>query len=199
MAIDRELHSEHKRFKGVRQAHPAVVTAMQQRQVAERELLAKQRAVVVALNDKKRSLKDLRRDEKEAEEKVRALKAEMKQAQRDFDEVVALKTFSLPELGHGKKNKTELKKAKKVRHEVLDRMSLLGAGLSAEQTRDFEFFKSHWDDVNEADMGAEWPLKFAELTQQVQDAITAGDSTAFSRFVHAETKRCLSDIPRLRL
>ena len=199
VAIDRELHSEHKRFKGVRQAHPAVVTAMQQRQVAERDLLAKKRADVVALNDKKRALKDLERDGKEAKAKVRAIKAEMKQAQRDFDEVVALKTFSLPELGHGKTLKGELKKAKKVRHEVLDRMSLLGAGLSAEQTRDYEFFKSHWDDANETDMAAEWPRKFAELTQQVQDAITAGDSNAFSKFVHAETMRCLSDIPRLRL
>ena len=92
-----------------------------------------------------------------------------------------------------------MKNAKKVRHEVLDRMSLLGAGLSAEQTRDFEFFKSHWDDVNETEMAAEWPRKFAELTQQVQDAITAGDPNAFSKFVHSETLRCLSDIPRLRL
>ena len=199
VAIDRELHSEHKRFKGVRQAHPAVVTAMQQRQVAERDLLAKQRADVVALNDKKRSLKDLERDSKDAREKLRALKAEMKQAQRDCDEVFALKTFSLQDLGHGKRNKGDLKKAKKVRHEVLDRMSLLGAGLSAEQTRDYEFFKSHWDDANEAAMAAEWPRKFAELTQHVQDAIAAGDTNAFSKFVHAETERCLSDIPRLRL
>ena len=92
-----------------------------------------------------------------------------------------------------------MKKAKKVGHEVLDRMSLLGAGLSAEQTRDFDFFKSHWDDANEKVMAATWPQKFAELAQQVQDAICVGDPNAFSKFVHSETLRCLYDIPRLRL
>ena len=97
------------------------------------------------------------------------------------------------------KNKTELKKAKKIRHEVLGKMSLLGSGLSAEQTRDFEFLKSNWDDVNEAALGAAWPEKFAELTQKVQDAIAAGESNAFSKFMHSETLRCLSEIRRLRL
>ena len=86
-----------------------------------------------------------------------------------------------------------------MRHEILDKMSLLGSGLSAEQARDFEFFKTHWDDVNEADLGAAWPEKFAELTQHVQYMITAGEVNAFSKFMHSEWVRCLSEIPRLRL
>ena len=78
-------------------------------------------------------------------------------------------------------------------------MSLLGSGLSAEQTSDFEFFKSNWDDMNEAAWGAAWPEKFAELAQKAQDAIASGEPSAFSKFMYSETLRCLSEIPRLRL
>ena len=161
--------------------------------------MAKQRAETAALNAHKKSVADVERAGKEAKEKLAAIKADMKQASRDFGEILALKTFSLQDVGKGKTNKTDLEKAKKIRHEVLGKMSLVGPGLSADQTRDFEFFKSNWDDVNEAALGAAWPEKFAELAQTVQDAIASGESNAFSKFMHSETLRCLSEIPRLRL
>ena len=53
--------------------------------------------------------------------------------------------------------------------------------------------------MNEAALGAAWPEKFAELAQKVQDAIASGEPNAFSKFMHSETLRCLSEIPRLRL
>ena len=199
VAVDDAIHKEVKRMKGVRATHPAVVTAMMQRQVAERGLLAKQRADIAALNAHKQTIADMQRQAKHSKEALAAIKAEIKQAKRDYDNIYAIKTFSLEDFGYGKTSKTDLKKAKKLRHEVLDKLSLTGAGLSAEQTRDFDWFKTNWDNVNET-FEDDWPTKFAELTQGVQDDITKkGDTTAFSKFMHAETLRCLQGIPRLRI
>ena len=199
VALDNAIHAEEKRFKAVRQANPAVVTAMLQRQAEERALMAKKRDEIAALNAKKRTIRDLERDHEAKKEELALIRQECKQAKRDMDEVLAIRTFSLRELGKDKANKADVKKAKKVRHEVLDKMSWLGDGLSAEQRRDFEFFKTHWDDVNEQDKGTEWPELFARLMQKVQDDHCKGESNAFSTFVFNESERCLTEIPRIRI
>ena len=82
---------------------------------------------------------------------------------------------------------------------VLDRLSRLGVGLSVEQANDFEWFKESWDNVNEEQFGAEWPERFAAMAQKAGDDVAAGIADAFSKLVHAETVRCLSGVPRLRL
>ena len=162
-------------------------------------MIAKKREEIAALNAKKRSIDDLEKAGNEAKERLAAIRDEFKRAKKDMESVFAVKSFSLQELGKGRTNKTDLRRAKKVRHEVLDKMSELGDGLSAQQRGDFEFFKTHWDDVNEQALGAAWPEKFAELTQKVQDEHCQGVSNAFSIFVHSESVRCLADIPRIRI
>ena len=199
VAYDRAMHTEEKKFRAVRQECPAVVTAMQRRQELERAALAKQRAEVAELNEGKRKLAAVEKERKESEQRVKDIKDEIKKARRDLDETIALKTFSVEDLGKGKTTKQALQKAKKARLTVLDRVSRLGAGLSPAQANDFQWFKENWDHVNETHLAAAWPEKFAELIQKVQDDITGGIADAFSKFIHAESARCLSDIPSLRL
>ena len=59
---------------------------MQQRQAAERELLARQRAEIVALNENRKSVADAERQGKEATEKLAAITAELKQTKTDIEQ-----------------------------------------------------------------------------------------------------------------
>lgn len=199
LAYDKALHSADKQFRIIRQESPAVVTAMRHRQAMEKAELAKRRDEVAQLNEGKRKLADVEKARQATMEKVKDIKSEMKKVRRDLAESIAVKTFSVEDLGKGKTSKQDVKKATKARMSVLDRLSHLGAGLSAEQANDFEWFKENWDTVNGDQLGAAWPEKFAEMTQKACDDIAAGINNAFSQLVNAETARCLSGIPRLRL
>ena len=91
-----------------------------------------------------------------------------------------------------------MKKAKKTRLIVLDKISRVGAGMSVQQIHDYPWFKENWDKVNEACYGDNWPDIFSAMMQQLRKEGDAGVQDAFSRFMHAETVRCLANIPALR-
>ena len=85
---------------------------------------------------------------------------------------------------------------KKSRKDVLSRLRGCG-GLTAEQEAIFEWFIEEWDRVN-ADKYAEgWAKIFAEEMQDLTNKLVEGDTVAVSEFMHAESLRCLSDVPCL--
>ena len=199
IAFDRALAKEEKRFRAIRKESPAVVAAMERRQVQERAELVRRRLEIKELNEGKRKLADLEREKKETAARVQGVKQEMKKALRDFEDVYTSRSYSVEDLGEGKTTQQDRKKAKKNRMAVLDKLSRVGAGLSPEQMNDFAWFKESWDKANEERYGADWPAKFAEFMQGVHNSNDSGVRNAFSVFMHAETQRCLSHIPMLRV
>ncbi len=110
-----------------------------------------------------------------------------------------MKTFSLEELGRGRKLGGG-KAGRKVRFEVLDRLARIGQGLSAAQKNDFVWWKHNWDARLLEEHGAkDWPGVFAELAQRVITDLEDGIGNAFSVFVHAETRRCFDGAPVLQV
>ena len=81
---------------------------------------------------------------------------------------------------------------RKGRLAVLTRVARLGAGLSAAQKTDFEWFKKEWDAAGMADFQGKWPETFATWVQRVVDEYLAGNTRAFSLFMESETRRRLS-------
>ena len=45
----------------------------------------------------------------------------------------------------------------------------------------------------------DWPWMFASWVQRTLNEIEAGARSAFSNFVHADTERCFSDDPAIRM
>jgi hypothetical protein len=97
----------------------------------------------------------------------------------------AIKTFTLDSLGAGITNAGG-PKAKKNRHEVLDRLARYKAGLSAGQRNDWSWFKESWDQAMVSEHKAGWAALFSSWVQRVLDDER---SNAFSHFVFNETSR----------
>ena len=106
-----------------------------------------------------------------------------------------MKRYSLSQLGAGHKNGGTAAH-KKVRKDVLSRLRGCG-GLSAEQEANFEWFIDEWDRVNADTYADRWATIFAEEMQNLTNKLVEGDTVAVSEFMHAESLRCLSDVPCL--
>ena len=78
---------------------------------------------------------------------------------------------------------------KNVRHEALDRLSRLGAGLSPGQRNDWAWFKNEWHAKMFSIHKGGWPNTFSEMLQAM---VAEPGSNAFSVFVHDEALRVLS-------
>ena len=109
-----------------------------------------------------------------------------------------MKTFSLEGLGHGR-SRGGGAAGKKARLEVLDRLSRVGQGLSGAQKNDFGWWKNSWDAKMLEEHRDGWPGVFAEWVQRVLKDIVDGTGNAFSLFVHAETRRCVSEAVALQV
>ena len=68
----------------------------------------------------------------------------------------------------------------------------LGAGLSPAQKLDFPWFCEAWDAAGIEDFGEDWPDFFAAWIQGVLEKHEDAVVTAFSSFVHSETRRRLA-------
>ena len=95
----------------------------------------------------------------------------------------ALRTFTLEALGEGDDSAGGVE-ARKIRHEVLDRVARIGAGLSAGQKNDWPWFKETWETEMVKQHGATWASLFAKWTQSVLDDEC---SNAFSTFMYKES------------
>ena len=103
----------------------------------------------------------------------------------------SVKQFSMAELGSGSKNGNGAK-GKKARHDVLNRMSQLGVGLSKAQAADFPWFKEEWDKMMLSHYEDRWGETFAGWMQKVVQEHEDAAVAAFSKLVYDETQRCFA-------
>ena len=79
---------------------------------------------------------------------------------------------------------------------MLDRLARLGAGISAGQKNDWQWFKDAWDSKMVAEHKEKWAETFSAWTQGVPEDER---SNAFSVFVHSETLRIFPGIAALQV
>ena len=99
--------------------------------------------------------------------------------------------FTASFLGAGQKQcgGTECAKRRKL---LLDKVSVLGAGLSAQQRGNFCWFKEEYDKAGQQFFGDEWPDQLLRKVKGVLDALPhRGD--AFSRFVYSEERNFFTE------
>ena len=193
--LKKVIHEQRKRFTKRHSKNPEVLQSMRISAAKEEELAQKSRlqyreslrqkrertVIQHKLNEGKKKLAKLRKNE-----------TSIAAAQNIQDQ---MRRYSLEKLGLGHRNGGNATH-KKSRKDVLSRLRGCG-GLTAEQEAIFEWFIEEWDRVN-ADKYAEgWAKIFAEEMQDLTNKLVEGDTVAVSEFMHAESLRCLSDVPCL--
>ena len=78
-------------------------------------------------------------------------------------------------------------------------MARLGAGLSASQRNDWQWFKEAWDAEMVKTHGKDWAVLFAGYIQQLLEKHNEGTTNAFSIFVHGEACRVFHDKAALHI
>ena len=141
--------------------------------------------------ERKAELRRLGNDVKIARKLAKAQQAKLADAAAAIDLKHQVKRVGLAELGQGRRSCGGAE-GRKERLDVLTRLSLLGAGLSAAQKADFDWFKAEWDATGINDFKEKWPETFATWVQSVVDEYLGGNARAFSLFMESETRRCLS-------
>ena len=116
-----------------------------------------------------------------ANARLKKRKQELAQIEDVLQAKHAIKTFSLEDLGKGRRRGGPAF-ARKRRWEVLDRLARLGQGLSAAQRNDFSWRKDEWDAKMLEQYGEKWPEVFAGWVQQLLEKNEAGAGNAFSLF-----------------
>ena len=126
----------------------------------------------------------------EKKEALAAL-AKIKRAQQDIESKLAcsaaMNMFPLEMLG-ANDSKAGGAASRKNRVAVLDRVARHGAGLSAAQQNDFDWWKKAWDHAMVEQHKGQWAETFATWMQEV---ISSSETNAFSQLMHTETKRVL--------
>ena len=196
-ALEAELQKQRRRERELVRENPAVAeTFIRWRKAEALEFQEKQR---IALQ-----LKQRRQETAIAIAARDAAVADLNRTKRKLQELEsarackhAVKTFSLDALGAGldasgapssRLDAQARATARKNRHEVLDRLSRLNAGLSDAQKNDFTWWKESWDAAMATEHGADWAATFAGWVQNILDST---DGNAFSKFMYDETVRVL--------
>ena len=177
---------------------PEVADAFAKQRELEYMAELKQKQLMDAATATQKALSTTRRKTDEANQLLKKRKAELLNTDRLLEAAHAVKNVSLACMGDAKPRGGGAK-AKKVRHQVLDRFASLGTGLSAAQRNDFAWFKDAWDTAMVLEHDATWGRVFAQWMQAVVQDIQDGRLNAFSLFMHNETRRCLSEVPVLSI
>ena len=187
-AMEWELKKVKRRERALLREEPAVAETFVRLRKAE-EAAFQERQLIAA------QMKQRNKDAAAAIAAHKAAVAELNKTKRKLQELEsarqckhAVKTFTLVALGEGSPNAGGAK-ARKNRHEVLDRLSRLNTGLSDEQKNDFAWWKDAWDEAMVKLHGANWAATFAGWVTNILDST---DPTAFTNFVYNETVRVLS-------
>ena len=194
-SLESELRKEKKRQRCLRAEDPAVAEGLRRQHELEEQNLRMQRRAAAELQEASQMSKDLKRALNEANAKLKRRKQEIAQIEAAIESEHHLKTFAVESLGKGGGKGQQRKR----RHEVMDRVSRCGTGLSASQRNDFTFFKEAWDDKMLQEHGGNWGGVFAGYMQGVIDKLKDGVPNAFSTFMHDETVRCLGDVLALQV
>ena len=196
--LGNEARKEKRRQRNMSKANTAVAVSLARRR--EWEALQDRRRKQREENATKQLLKlrvDARRDAENAKALLQKRKTEIAQLENLLETKQSLKRFVPEQLGQGH-HQGRGASGRKARHEVLDRMSRTGVGLSPGQRNDWNWFKAEWDQAMLKQHCENWGDLFASWMQRVLDDNNKGQSNAFSTFVYNETMRCFSLKPALR-
>ena len=190
-----QLDKERRKMRKLSQESPAVAESFARLRQAEDQESLRARRLADQHREQQKSIAKAIGDKK-------AAVAELKQTKRKIQDMEsvsasrhALKTFTLEALGEGSTNAGGAK-GKKKRHEVLDRLSRIRAGLSAGQKNDWQWFKEAWDKEMVKLHGAGWAKLFAAWMQKT---LEDERSNAFSHFVYDETCRVFQNVAALHV
>ena len=140
----------------------------------------------------------LRKETKQANELLRKRKQELLSIKSLPETRHAMKQYSPEAFGQGKARSGGVA-ARKLRYEVLEKIAMLGSGLTAAQKNDWAWFREAWDEKMCGEHAQEWGGIFSQWMQKILDDVTDGVANAFSVFMHDETKRHFSKTPMLVL
>ena len=119
------------------------------------------------------------------------LTADIKRIDAVVAALTSRKVFDPEMLGQGR-SQGGLREHRQNRFDVLERVRRIG-NLTADQTLQWEFFKTQWDYDQAAEHGVDWGGIFAQSIQGILHKFLDGEDDAFSKFVKKETDRVLGD------
>ncbi len=194
-SIEIELSKERRRVRELIKGSPAVAECFLRLRRADDEARFNAQRLAAEQNKRKREAAHAIQTRDAAVAELRATKRRIQEMESINACRHAIKTFTLDALGEGSHNAGGAK-GKKNRFEVLDRLSRIGAGLSAGQKNDWPWFKEAWDREMVQQHGVTWASVFAKWMQNVlEDERT----NAFSTFVYNETCRVFHSIAALHV
>ena len=138
--VSADIHRVERQMRAASRETPGVLDALRlerRREVAREQERLRQ---VQEANLATKSLHSVKLQLKDAEKSLKQKRAAVAAAENTMLVKHSVKQFSMAELGSGSKNGNGAK-GKKARHDVLNRMSQLGVGLSKAQAADFQWFK----------------------------------------------------------
>ena len=190
-----QLDKERRKMRKLSQESPAVAESFARLRQAEDQESLRARRLANQHREQQKSTAKAIGDQKAAVAELRRTKRKIQDMESVSASRHALKTFTLEALGEGSTNAGGAK-GKKNRHEVLDRLSRIRAGLSAGQLNDWQWFKEAWDKEMVKLHGAGWAKLFAAWMQKT---LEDERSNAFSHFVYDETCRVFRNVAALHV
>ena len=196
--LEIELAKERRRQRVLVQTCPAVAASFLQRRDAEEQETRRRKRLADDLNKREVHAAKVKAELERANEELKKRKREIQEYENLAEAKHAMKTYTVESLGEGSANAGGVQGRKK-RLEVLDRMARLGAGLSASQRNDWQWFKEAWDAEMVKTHGKDWAVLFAGYIQELLEKHNEGTTNAFSIFVHGEACRVFHDKAALHI
>ena len=104
LSIRNAMHKEEKKIRTLSKEHPGVLQAVAHLKAAEDAAVRKRMLAVQDANDKMKALCDINREIAEASRKLKRQRAACKDAEAAAHVKNSVRKYSLPDLGHGKRN-----------------------------------------------------------------------------------------------
>ena len=196
--LEAEVRKELKRQRLNAQQDPAVAGALAELKAAKAADERRRIMTVIEANRNEKKLARIRKEKMEADAKLKLKQKELVSVEAVLEAKHAIKRFAPSDLGDGHP-KAKGEKGRKLRFEVLDRLSRLGTGLSPAQRNDWAWFRNSWDTKMVEIYKDKWAQTFCGWMQHCLDDIADGNCNAFSIFVHRETKEHFMNEPMLTL
>ena len=185
-----DIRLERRRARELGDEDADVLAAMARTRDKHAAEARKKRRCLQEANDKLMTKQMLNKKLADAEKLLKKKKEQIAEREQICNVQDALLEVRLEVLGHGQPNCGGVKCRKK-REDVLNKMALLGSGLSEAQKHEWPWFKDHWERHMHDAHGDNWVATFAMSMQHVLDAHRGlPEGNAFSQFVHDETRRC---------
>ena len=164
--LKNEERKELRRQRLAAKEKPAVAGALAQIKVARAAEERRERLMVQDMNKRQRELQKTKLATEEAEAKLSKKKKDLMSVEAILETRHALKRYSPDTLGQSKKNCGGAA-GRKLRFEVLDRMAVLGTGLSSAPEKRLEMVSEAWDAKMCEEHTVQWGDTFCGWMQKV--------------------------------